>query len=142
MAEWLKAHDWKSCLRQRNQGSNPCLSAIFMRNPPNQRVFLCLFLNSRNLVQALFLRKLFECAFCVIAQRIFITTCIDFDGLRVFVAQELACEGRVLREVVNEPATAMAKAVCAFTLELHPCPFERHLVTVLYCAVSKQATSA
>ena len=32
MAVWLKAHDWKSCLRdERNRGSNPRLSA---RNPP------------------------------------------------------------------------------------------------------------
>ena len=28
MAEWLKAHAWKACLPQGNQGSNPCLSAI------------------------------------------------------------------------------------------------------------------
>ena len=27
MAEWLKAHAWKACLPQGNQGSNPCLSA-------------------------------------------------------------------------------------------------------------------
>ena len=38
MAEWLKAHDWKSCLRdERNRGSNPRLSA---RKPPKFRGFL------------------------------------------------------------------------------------------------------
>ena len=29
MAEWLKAHAWKVCIRQRIEGSNPSLSAIF-----------------------------------------------------------------------------------------------------------------
>jgi hypothetical protein len=28
MAEWLKAHDWKSCLPKGNVGSNPTLSAF------------------------------------------------------------------------------------------------------------------
>ena len=29
MAEWSKAHDWKSCIPPKGiQGSNPCLSAI------------------------------------------------------------------------------------------------------------------
>ena len=29
MAEWSKAHDWKSCVRlKRTEGSNPSLSAI------------------------------------------------------------------------------------------------------------------
>ena len=28
LAEWSKAHDWKSCVRdERTQGSNPCLTA-------------------------------------------------------------------------------------------------------------------
>ena len=27
MAEWLKAHAWKACIRQRIEGSNPFLSA-------------------------------------------------------------------------------------------------------------------
>ena len=27
MAEWLNAHAWKACLRKRNGGSNPPLSA-------------------------------------------------------------------------------------------------------------------
>jgi hypothetical protein len=30
MAEWLKAHAWKACIPQGIQGSNPCLSAIFL----------------------------------------------------------------------------------------------------------------
>lgn len=30
MAEWSKAHDWKSCVRlKRTEGSNPSLSAIY-----------------------------------------------------------------------------------------------------------------
>ena len=30
MAEWSKAHDWKSCVRpMRTEGSNPSLSAIY-----------------------------------------------------------------------------------------------------------------
>ena len=28
VAEWLKAHAWKACIRQRIEGSNPFLSAI------------------------------------------------------------------------------------------------------------------
>ncbi len=28
MAEWLKAHAWKACVRQRTEGSNPSLSAL------------------------------------------------------------------------------------------------------------------
>ncbi len=33
MAEWLKAHAWKACIRQKRiQGSNPCLSAIIFSN--------------------------------------------------------------------------------------------------------------
>src|SRR3954469_7581663 len=27
MAEWSKAHDWKSCVRKRTEGSNPSLSS-------------------------------------------------------------------------------------------------------------------
>ena len=30
VAEWLKAHDSKSCMRQRIAGSNPALSAKMM----------------------------------------------------------------------------------------------------------------
>ena len=29
VAEWSKAHAWKVCIRQRIEGSNPSLSAIF-----------------------------------------------------------------------------------------------------------------
>ena len=29
VAEWLKAHAWKVCIRQRIEGSNPSLSARF-----------------------------------------------------------------------------------------------------------------
>ena len=32
MAEWFMAHAWKACLRQRIQGSNPCLSAKLLDN--------------------------------------------------------------------------------------------------------------
>ncbi|BBA36673.1 uncharacterized protein sS8_4750 [Methylocaldum marinum] len=44
MAEWSKAHDWKSCIRQnRIEGSNPSLSANseaegVRQNPENPRV--------------------------------------------------------------------------------------------------------
>ena len=32
MAEWSKAHDWKSCVRpKRTEGSNPSLSAILIK---------------------------------------------------------------------------------------------------------------
>lgn len=32
MAEWSKAHDWKSCIPLKGiQGSNPCLSAILIK---------------------------------------------------------------------------------------------------------------
>ena len=31
MAEWPKAHAWKVCIRQRIEGSNPSLSAIFKK---------------------------------------------------------------------------------------------------------------
>ena len=37
VAEWLKAHAWKVCIRQRIEGSNPSLSAI-------RRRALCIFL--------------------------------------------------------------------------------------------------
>ena len=30
VAEWSKAHDWKSCIRQRIEGSNPSLSAKYL----------------------------------------------------------------------------------------------------------------
>ena len=29
VAEWLNAHAWKACLRKRNEGSNPSLSASY-----------------------------------------------------------------------------------------------------------------
>ena len=31
MTEWLKVHDWKSCVGKLTGGSNPPLSAIFQR---------------------------------------------------------------------------------------------------------------
>ncbi len=35
MAEWSKAHDWKSCVRlKRTEGSNPSLSAIYKKARP------------------------------------------------------------------------------------------------------------
>lgn len=35
MAEWSKAHDWKSCIPLKGiQGSNPCLSAIYTKPCP------------------------------------------------------------------------------------------------------------
>lgn len=35
MAEWSKAHDWKSCVRlKRTEGSNPSLSAIHNKTRP------------------------------------------------------------------------------------------------------------
>jgi hypothetical protein len=40
MAEWLKAHAWKACLRQkRNVGSNPTLSAKFLRQAKISSIF-------------------------------------------------------------------------------------------------------
>ena len=30
MSEWPKEHAWKACVRQRTEGSNPSLSAIFL----------------------------------------------------------------------------------------------------------------
>ena len=36
MAEWLKAHAWKACIPQGIQGSNPCLSATYLRNIPSK----------------------------------------------------------------------------------------------------------
>ena len=33
MAEWLKAHAWKACIRQRIEGSNPFLSATYREDP-------------------------------------------------------------------------------------------------------------
>lgn len=46
MAEWLKAHAWKACIRQKRiGGSNPPLSAKNSRKPlislRNQGLFLC-----------------------------------------------------------------------------------------------------
>ena len=41
--EWLNRHDWKSCVPQGTQGSNPCLSAIFINCIP-LRVFFNEFL--------------------------------------------------------------------------------------------------
>lgn len=36
MAEWSKAHDWKSCIPLKGiQGSNPCLSAILYKTLPS-----------------------------------------------------------------------------------------------------------
>ena len=35
VAEWLKAHAWKACLWQHNEGSNPFLSAFFILFLPN-----------------------------------------------------------------------------------------------------------
>lgn len=40
MAEWSKAHDWKSCVRlKRTEGSNPSLSAILIKKTLNDSVF-------------------------------------------------------------------------------------------------------
>ena len=42
MAEWLKAHDSKSCMRKRIAGSNPVSSAIRdMRKKSPTGIFLC-----------------------------------------------------------------------------------------------------
>lgn len=30
MAEWFKAHAWRACMGKLIQGSNPCLSAMFL----------------------------------------------------------------------------------------------------------------
>ena len=43
MAEWSKAHDWKSCVRlKRTKGSNPFLSAILIEKTPDCGVFFCI----------------------------------------------------------------------------------------------------
>ena len=39
VAEWSKAHAWKVCIRQRIEGSNPSLSAIYTKMPPLRRHF-------------------------------------------------------------------------------------------------------
>lgn len=40
MAEWSKAHDWKSCIPLKGiQGSNPCLSAILIKKTLHDSVF-------------------------------------------------------------------------------------------------------
>ena len=39
VAEWSKAHAWKVCIRQRIEGSNPSLSAIYTKMPPLRRRF-------------------------------------------------------------------------------------------------------
>lgn len=40
MAEWSKAHDWKSCIPLKGiQGSNPCLSAILIKKTLGNSVF-------------------------------------------------------------------------------------------------------
>ena len=39
MLEWLKRHDWKSCVLQKGtQGSNPCLSARKLENQAVKRI--------------------------------------------------------------------------------------------------------
>lgn len=57
MAEWSKAHDWKSCIPLKGiQGSNPCLSAILIKKTLDNSAFfrirrkcgLCLQLTSLN----------------------------------------------------------------------------------------------
>ena len=49
MAEWSKAHDWKSCVRpKRTEGSNPSLSAIKTKKTLLVSVFFVL-----NLVEEL-----------------------------------------------------------------------------------------
>ena len=40
VAEWLKAHAWKACVRQRTEGSNPSLSASLRRDPRSARLRL------------------------------------------------------------------------------------------------------
>ena len=39
VAEWSKAHAWKACIRQRIEGSNPSLSAIFSSLAPASQGF-------------------------------------------------------------------------------------------------------
>jgi hypothetical protein len=41
VSEWLKEHAWKVCIRQRIEGSNPSLTAIFKTKKPYEihRVF-------------------------------------------------------------------------------------------------------
>ena len=33
VSEWSKVQHWKCCVRKRTQGSNPCLSAIYLPSP-------------------------------------------------------------------------------------------------------------
>ncbi len=45
VSEWLKEHAWKVCIRQRIEGSNPSLTAIFKERACTQvRAFLHLYL--------------------------------------------------------------------------------------------------
>ena len=46
VSEWLKEHAWKVCIRQRIEGSNPSLTAIF-KEELQQCGFFCIW-NSRN----------------------------------------------------------------------------------------------
>ena len=48
VAEWLKAHDSKSCMRQRIAGSNPALSAS---EHPTEGVFIIQDQNLRHRLQ-------------------------------------------------------------------------------------------
>ena len=42
VAEWSKAHAWKVCIRQRIEGSNPSLSAIFRtQGAPDALFYAC-----------------------------------------------------------------------------------------------------
>ncbi len=46
VSEWLKEHAWKVCIRQRIEGSNPSLTAIFKREPVRKYRLFCVYIAS------------------------------------------------------------------------------------------------
>ena len=54
MAEWSKAHDWKSCVRlKRTEGSNPSLSAIYIKTLPRGGFLFFGLYNNLNLCRSI-----------------------------------------------------------------------------------------
>ncbi len=64
VAEWLKAHAWKVCIRQRIEGSNPSLSAIKFLSFIFPHTCNILFMQGLGSVNQ-FLTQQYECSYQV-----------------------------------------------------------------------------
>ena len=105
MAEWFMAHAWKACLRQRIQGSNPCLSAKLL---DNYEIHSTRILTMKNLFSLLAIAGIL---FAATPAAVFAQTAQNDSTDVVSMEVDSASADTVVAElpVANEPAVEMAE---------------------------------